>query len=124
MFSKALLQVLFAGDKRRPEQRYLSLREVADLTEEVITRELEGKAPRPEIHSPDQKEGDIANIPFFPNLADKDKTVKWFNDEEGFGFITQGGGKDVFGHHSVIATEGFSSLAKGQRVDFDVTKPT
>ncbi len=67
MFSKALLQVLFMGDERRQEQHYFSLREVADLTEEVITRELEGKAPRPEIHSPDQKEGDVADIPFFPN---------------------------------------------------------
>jgi hypothetical protein len=71
MFSKALLQVLFSGDERRQEQQYFSLREVADLTEEVITRELEGKAPRPEIHSPDQKEGDVALIPFFPNPAMK-----------------------------------------------------
>jgi CO/xanthine dehydrogenase Mo-binding subunit len=67
MFSKALLQVLSTGNERRQERQYFSLREVADLTEEVITSELEGKAPRPEIHSPDQKEGDVADIPFFPN---------------------------------------------------------
>src|SRR6266852_1825352 len=71
MFSKALIQVLSTGDERRKNQHYFSLRAVVDLTEEVIIRELEGKAPRPEIHSPDQKEGDVANIPFFPNLAVK-----------------------------------------------------
>src|SRR6266566_3194129 len=69
LFSKALLQVLLTGDERRQEQHYFSLREVADLTEEVIIRDFEEKAPRPEIHSPDQKEGDIALIPFFPNPA-------------------------------------------------------
>jgi len=69
MFSKALIQALLTGGGDRREQHYLSLREVADLTEEVIDTMLEGKAPRPEIHSPDQREGDVADVPFFPNLA-------------------------------------------------------
>jgi CspA family cold shock protein len=50
-------------------------------------------------------------------------TVKWFNDAKGFGFITQdGGGEDVFCHHTAIATQGFRSLAEGQKVSFEVTK--
>ncbi len=50
-------------------------------------------------------------------------TVKWFNDAKGFGFITQdNGGPDVFCHHSAIMTEGFRTLAEGQRVEFDVKK--
>ncbi len=50
-------------------------------------------------------------------------TVKWFNDAKGFGFITQdGGGADVFCHHSAIQAEGFRTLQEGQKVEFDVTK--
>jgi CspA family cold shock protein len=50
-------------------------------------------------------------------------TVKWFNDAKGFGFITQdGGGEDVFCHHTAIAAEGFRSLQEGQRVEFEVKR--
>jgi CspA family cold shock protein len=48
--------------------------------------------------------------------------VKWFNDSKGFGFIEQEGGKDLFVHHSAIQSEGFKSLAEGDRVSFDVTQ--
>ncbi|GAA0364324.1 cold-shock protein [Bowmanella denitrificans] len=48
-------------------------------------------------------------------------TVKWFNEEKGFGFITpENGGKDVFVHFRAIAAEGFKTLAEGQRVSFGV----
>ncbi len=50
-------------------------------------------------------------------------TVKWFNDEKGFGFITQeNGGPDVFAHFRQIKGDGFRSLAEGQRVEFTVTQ--
>jgi len=48
-------------------------------------------------------------------------TVKWFNDEKGFGFITpEGGAKDCFVHHSAIQAQGFKSLKEGDRVEFDM----
>ena len=50
-------------------------------------------------------------------------TVKWFNKEKGFGFITnEGNGEDVFVHFSGIASEGFKSLEDGQKVQFEITK--
>ena len=50
-------------------------------------------------------------------------TVKWFNDQKGFGFITpEGGAKDCFVHHSAIEGSGFKSLAEGDRVEFDVVQ--
>ena len=46
--------------------------------------------------------------------------VKWFNDDKGYGFITpDGGGKDLFVHHSGVAGEGFKSLAEGAKVEFE-----
>ncbi|MDC2889407.1 cold-shock protein [Psychrosphaera sp. 1_MG-2023] len=48
-------------------------------------------------------------------------TVKWFNEEKGFGFLTQeGGGKDVFVHFRAIASEGFKTLTEGQSVQFTI----
>ena len=49
-------------------------------------------------------------------------TVKWFNDEKGFGFIEQSDGPDVFVHHTAIQAEGFKSLKEGQSVTMDVTQ--
>jgi CspA family cold shock protein len=50
-------------------------------------------------------------------------TVKWFNAEKGFGFITpDDNGADVFVHYSAIAADGYRSLDEGQKVKFDVTQ--
>ena len=48
--------------------------------------------------------------------------VKWFNDEKGYGFIEQEGGKDVFVHNSVINMDGRRQLSEGQHVTMEVTQ--
>lgn len=47
-------------------------------------------------------------------------TVKWFNDQKGFGFIASETGSDVFVHHSSIQGNGFKSLEEGQEVEFEI----
>ncbi|BCJ96423.1 cold-shock protein [Anaerocolumna cellulosilytica] len=50
-------------------------------------------------------------------------TVKWFNEQKGFGFITNdNGGDDVFVHFSGIESNGFKTLREGQKVTYDVTR--
>ena len=49
-------------------------------------------------------------------------TVKWFNGQKGYGFITKDDGQDVFVHYSAIQGQGFRSLEEGQRVEFEITQ--
>ena len=49
-------------------------------------------------------------------------TVKWFNDQKGFGFISRDDGPDVFVHYTAIEAKGFKTLAEGQAVEFEVTQ--
>ena len=50
-------------------------------------------------------------------------TVKWFNDQKGYGFITPAdGSKDLFVHHTAIRGEGFKSLRDGESVEFEVSQ--
>lgn len=49
-------------------------------------------------------------------------TVKWFNDEKGFGFITPTEGPDLFVHYRAIESAGFKSLSEGQNVSFVAVK--
>lgn len=65
----------------------------------------------------------VSNIHVKVSLMSKIKgSVKWFNESKGFGFITpEDGSKDVFVHFSAIASNGFKTLAEGQRVEFEIT---
>jgi len=49
-------------------------------------------------------------------------TVKWFNDQKGYGFITQDDGPDVFVHHSSIQGDGFKTLSENDRVSFETVE--
>jgi CspA family cold shock protein len=49
-------------------------------------------------------------------------TVKWFNESKGFGFIEQQSGPDVFAHFSAIVSDGFKTLAEGQKVEFTLSQ--
>ena len=49
-------------------------------------------------------------------------TVKWFNDQKGYGFITPENGKDVFVHYSAIGGDGFKTLREGEAVEFEITQ--
>ena len=49
-------------------------------------------------------------------------SVKWFNNEKGYGFIAVDGGQDVFVHYSAIQSDGYRSLEEAQRVEFEVAQ--
>jgi CspA family cold shock protein len=64
--------------------------------------------------------GGFLSIPGQEDHAMASGTVKWFNEQKGFGFITQDNGPDVFVHYSAIEETGFKSLNEGDQVQFEV----
>ena len=58
----------------------------------------------------------------FLEVLDMQGTVKWFNNQKGYGFISDEAGNDVFVHYSGLNMEGFKSLEEGASVEFDVTE--
>jgi CspA family cold shock protein len=62
------------------------------------------------------------NILFIRRYLMSKGTVKWFNSEKGYGFITNDDGKDVFVHFSAIQGDGFKTLEEGQKVSFEITQ--
>ena len=79
MFSYALLKVLKNGDLHRPIQ--LSLRDIKELAEDQLAALPEQNAPRPSLHSPDQSEGDVADVPFFPNPRAEEELARIAEEE-------------------------------------------
>lgn len=69
------------------------------------------------------EEGVEAETPEEEDMADEERitgTVKWFNTEKGYGFISRESGSDVFVHYSAIRGTGFRNLTEGDRVEFSV----
>jgi len=65
-------------------------------------------------------EVDIAPIIYFLEVLDMKGTVKWFNNQKGYGFISDEEGNDVFVHYSGLNMDGFKSLEEGAGVEFEV----
>ncbi len=59
-------------------------------------------------------------IDFFGGNTMSKGTVKWFNNQKGYGFISDESGKDIFVHYSGLDMEGFKTVEEGQAVEFDV----
>jgi cold shock protein len=74
------------------------------------------------LWSSDQVWRHVLTTPCQEDHAMAHGTVKWFNEQKGFGFITQESGPDVFVHYSAIAAAGFKSLNEGDQVEFEVTQ--
>jgi cold shock protein len=66
--------------------------------------------------------GDFLSTPGQEDHAMAHGTVKWFNADKGFGFITQDNGPDIFVHYSAIEETGFKSLNEGDPVEFEVVQ--
>jgi CspA family cold shock protein len=64
----------------------------------------------------------LLNKRLFFGGTDMQGTVKWFNNQKGYGFISDESGNDVFVHYSGLNMEGFKSLEEGASVEFDVTE--
>ena len=97
MFSYALLDVLKNGDPHRPPQ--LSLRDIKELAEDRLATLPEINAPRPGLYSPDQSEGDVADIPLFPNPRAEEERHRRI--EDGLGISTPSGSVEFVLQHTL-----------------------
>lgn len=70
---------------------------------------------RVQVYFPRREEGGFGSM----SLEGK---VKWFNETKGYGFIQQDGGPDIFVHYSAIKSDGFRTLAEGDRVNFEIVE--
>lgn len=96
--------------KLRKENEYLkNMLEGENPLDSNVGEEIVPVIPNKVIGVPAQKGGGM-----------KTGTVKWFNAEKGYGFISIDGGEDVFIHFSAIQTDGFKTLEEGQEVQFEV----
>ncbi len=68
------------------------------------------------------KRADTATYLFFMEGIAMTGTVKWFNNQKGYGFISDSEGNDIFVHYSGLVMDGFKTLEEGQAVEFDVTE--
>lgn len=80
------------------------------LSRDIITEMI--------VRRPDQFRDGI----IYSEVIDMTGTVKWFNADKGFGFITSDEGSDVFAHYSQIQKDGFKTLEEGQNVEFEVVE--
>ncbi len=64
----------------------------------------------------------LITVYIFLEVLEMKGTVKWFNNQKGYGFISDEAGNDVFVHYSGLNMEGFKSLEEGAQVEFDVTE--
>ncbi len=64
----------------------------------------------------------FVTVYIFLEVLEMKGTVKWFNNQKGYGFISDEAGNDVFVHYSGLNMEGFKSLEEGAQVEFDVTE--
>ena len=68
------------------------------------------------------KRADMATYLFFMEGIAMTGTVKWFNNQKGYGFISDSEGNDIFVHYSGLVMDGFKTLEEGQAVEFEVTE--
>ena len=62
----------------------------------------------------------VCNLIFYGGIPSMKGTVKWFNNQKGYGFISDESGKDIFVHYSGIVSDGFKTLEEGAAVEFEV----
>jgi tetratricopeptide (TPR) repeat protein len=87
MFSEAFIRALVQGSSHQREKTHLSLYDLRTVLEDTLEVIAKGNAPRPVLHSPDQREGDVASIPFFPNLQAEEGQMRKAEEERAYALL-------------------------------------